>query len=196
MSLPATSPEPPSRPLPPILRLAPAPTADPVPDQEPHHERGPQGPGGTGRSRHRPHRSGQAAAPDLPARILEAVPEAEAQFGPQPTSRAELPDPVTWARRLLQAVLEAEAGVRSPDQLSRWVTPEVRARLTRRHRLARRRARRPAHPARIGTVLATEPADGICEISASVRTEGRGRAVALRLEGLDGRWLTTVLEIG
>jgi hypothetical protein len=40
------------------------------------------------------------------------------------------------------------------------------------------------------------PADGVAEASAVVVSRGRVLAVALRLEGLDGRWRMTALEVG
>jgi hypothetical protein len=41
-----------------------------------------------------------------------------------------------------------------------------------------------------------EPADGVAEIAAIVRVGERFRAMALRLEGLDGRWRCVRLQIG
>ena len=40
------------------------------------------------------------------------------------------------------------------------------------------------------------PADGVAEASAVVIDADRVRAVAVRLEGLDGRWRATALEVG
>jgi hypothetical protein len=45
-------------------------------------------------------------------------------------------------------------------------------------------------------VRVTEPADGVAEVSALVRRGLRVTAVALRLEGMDGRWQCTALELG
>ena len=39
-------------------------------------------------------------------------------------------------------------------------------------------------------------ADGVAEVSAVVHDRGRVRAIAMRLSGVDGRWLVTVLQIG
>jgi hypothetical protein len=36
----------------------------------------------------------------------------------------------------------------------------------------------------------------VAEISAVARRDGRAHAVAARLEGLDGRWRCTALQIG
>lgn len=41
-----------------------------------------------------------------------------------------------------------------------------------------------------------EPGDGIAEISAVVLLEGRVRALALRLEGTDGRWVVSDVLFG
>ena len=42
----------------------------------------------------------------------------------------------------------------------------------------------------------SEPVDGVAEVAALVRRGARSTAVALRLEGLDGRWQCTALELG
>lgn len=48
---------------------------------------------------------------------------------------------------------------------------------------------------RLCSVRVSEPADGVAEVSAVVRHGARTRAVALRLEGMDGRWQCTVLSV-
>jgi hypothetical protein len=45
-------------------------------------------------------------------------------------------------------------------------------------------------------VRVCEPVDGVAEISAVARRSGRAHAVAARLEGLDGRWRCTAVQIG
>ena len=60
----------------------------------------------------------------------------------------------------------------------------------------RRRTPGPRRPAIVRRVRVCEPADGIVEACAVVVSNGRVRAMALRLEGLDGRWLVTALTIG
>lgn len=117
-------------------------------------------------------------------------------FGPQSTSTADLPEAEPWARRMIQAVLETYEGTRSADQLVRWLSPEIRERAHRRGQLARRRGRRALRPPVIRTVLTCEPDDGVCEVSAVVVVDGRVRALALRMCGVDGRWLVTAWELG
>lgn len=48
----------------------------------------------------------------------------------------------------------------------------------------------------VRSVRTEEPSDGACEISVHLRIGERSRAVALRAEGRDGRWVCTALQIG
>ncbi|MEP6761574.1 MAG: Rv3235 family protein [Sporichthyaceae bacterium] len=152
--------------------------------------------------------SGVPAIPEVPLELVAApalrlVAPAEAdevldevEFGPQPTPRAALPEPRTWAGRFVQAVTEVLAGDRPASQLVRWTTTEVydavACRIT--------SGARPGGPiparAVVRSVHVTEPADGVAEVSALVRRGIRCTAVALRLEGMDGRWQCTALELG
>jgi hypothetical protein len=117
-------------------------------------------------------------------------------FGPQSTSRQHLPDPKAWAGRLITAILEAMDGLRPSDQLSRWVTADLREQITRRGTLARQRHQRPGGPLQIRAMRVCEPVDGVAEVAVVIRYRSRVRAVALRMSGVDGRWLITALELG
>ena len=117
--------------------------------------------------------------------------------GPALTGRDELPDPRRWAARLAQGVLEVAAGARPTSQLWRWTTQEVLDDVRRRSRPATvldSQRRRAQVPALVRSVHVCEPADGVAEATAIVQGRLRTRALALRLEGLDGRWLCTALE--
>jgi hypothetical protein len=48
----------------------------------------------------------------------------------------------------------------------------------------------------IRSVRVCEPADGVAELSAVVQVGTRYRAVAARLEGLNGRWRCVRLQLG
>lgn len=120
----------------------------------------------------------------------------EDDFGPVPTRSADLPDPLTWSRGLAQVVVEVLAGLRPASQLLRWTTTLVHEQI---RRLAvqpspdhRRTTRRPV----VRSVRVCEPADGVAEVSAVVCGQRRTEALALRLEGGDGRWRLTVLQVG
>ena len=54
----------------------------------------------------------------------------------------------------------------------------------------------PSDPLVVGRIRVCEPVDGVAEVSAVAHRGGRAHAVAARLEGIDGRWRCTVLQIG
>ncbi|BDV30081.1 Rv3235 family protein [Microbacterium terricola] len=121
-------------------------------------------------------------------------------FAPQHTSTAALPDPEPLLRNLTLGVLEVLAGAREADQLARWLSEEpfrklvVRANLAARARSARGTpVIRPAHA--ILSVHHASPADGVVEGTVIVRGHARTRAIAVRLEGIDGRWRATSLAL-
>jgi hypothetical protein len=123
---------------------------------------------------------GLPAAPDI---------EYDDTLVAQPTPRAELPDPRPWAARFAQASSEVLAGFRPVGQLLRWTTVAVYDELGAAVGSLRDR---PV----LRSVRVTEPRDGVAEACALVRTGPRTRALALRLEGYDGRWRCTALEFG
>jgi hypothetical protein len=115
-------------------------------------------------------------------------------FGPAWSTRAELPDPRDAGRRLITLTLETLAGRRPLAQLQPFTSLGVFAALS--------RGRRPrwcadsTSPLVIGRLHVCEPVDGVAEISAVARRDGRAHAVAARLEGIDGRWRCTALQVG
>ena len=116
-------------------------------------------------------------------------------FGRQPTGRDDLPDPRGFARRFVIAVIEAATGRRTAGQLGSHTSPGVQAGLVRdAGRISRLGT--AARPATLHSMRLTEPADGVVEAAAIVRVGARYRAIAFRLEGLDGRWRCVRLQIG
>lgn len=113
--------------------------------------------------------------------------------------------PAPWVARLAPAIFEVIAGERPVTQLTRWVSRDILATLSRRHAAARRHPagrersaqRRVARAVRVHSV-----APGIVEASAVVSSTQRARAIALRLEAVGResasgpRWLITACEIG
>ena len=127
----------------------------------------------------------------------------EEEFGPQKTASTMLPAPTPWAGRLVQAMIEVVSGVRPVSQLVRWTTAPVYDELC--ARVARPVASTGAGSrVNVTTRLAevvrsirvSEPGDGVAEVCAIVQQGPRCRAIALRLEGIDGRWQCTALQIG
>lgn len=121
-------------------------------------------------------------------------------FAPQRTPTRDLPDPDPLLKNLTIGVMEVLAGVREADQLARWLGEDAfralvtRANLSARARSARGiRAGRPAHT--ILSIRHSSPADGTIEAVVIVAGPARTRAVALRLEGWDGRWRATSLAL-
>ena len=164
------------------LRLTVVPTPQPPLADEPLRLVVPGAP--TPRPLHRP---GPRPRPDGTA-------TADAEFGPVWSTRSDLPDPREAGRRLLTTALEALAGRRPLTQLQPLTTPAVFTALA-----AGRRPRWCADggsPIVLGAVRVCEPVDGVAEVSAVARRAGRAHAVAARLEGIDGRWRCTTVQIG
>ncbi|GAA3205793.1 Rv3235 family protein [Microbacterium terregens] len=140
-----------------------------------------------------------------PSRAARAYPAAGALelsefFAPQRTPSTDLPAPEPFLRNLTRGVLEVFAGVREVDQLARWLTEDAYRKLVTRANLAARArsargvpARRPVHA--LLSVHHSSPADGVVEAVVIVQGPARTRAVALRLEGMDGRWRATSLAL-
>ncbi|HST46870.1 Rv3235 family protein [Jatrophihabitans sp.] len=113
----------------------------------------------------------------------------------RPTGFYELPEPALIARRLVIGVVEIATGRRSASQLRDHTSPAVQAGLVRdAGRITRLGSAQ--RPATLHSLHVTEPADGVAEVAAVLRIENRFRALALRLEGLDGRWRCVRLQIG
>ncbi len=103
-------------------------------------------------------------------------------------------------------MIEVVSGVRPVSQLVRWTTAAVY------DELCARVARPVASTGAVGRAVNTtatprlaevvrsirvsEPHDGVAEVCAIVQQGPRCRAIALRLEGIDGRWQCTALQIG
>jgi len=121
--------------------------------------------------------------------------EAADPFEAQPTGRNHLPELNTFSRRLVIGIIEAATGRRSPGQLAQHTAPAVQAGLARDAGRIRRLGT-AQRPATLHSVHIIEPADGVAEVAAVVRVGDRFRALALRLEGLDGRWRCVRLQVG
>lgn len=144
-----------------------------------------------------------AMTPAGTARVFSApasATELSEFFAPQRTPSTALPEPDPFLRNLTRGVLEVLAGAREVDQLARWLTEDPYRKLVTRSNLAARArsargvpARRPVHT--ILSVHQSSPADGVVESVVIVQGPARTRAVAMRLEGMDGRWRATSLAL-
>ncbi len=107
---------------------------------------------------------------------------------PKPTSAGELPQISEWSFAFIVNLLEILSGHRQPAQV-----------MARCHRVIYHQLLTKAGTdkvlGKLRSVHLQEPLDGLCEVSATIRYGDRLKALALRFEGVDGRWLCTVLEI-
>lgn len=150
----------------PPLRLVPAPAPDPTAPEPTAPE--------------------PVAAPLRPAAAAPDV-----SFAAVRTPRAALPPPRAVAPTLVRAVLEVIAGDRPVRQLARCATAAVYDEL---EVLVSPRADRP-WAGTLRRVLVSEPAPGVAEVTAVVSRGARAAALAMRLEGVDGRWQLTAVQV-
>ena len=105
-----------------------------------------------------------------------------------------------FAHAFANAVVEVVGGDRGPNQLIRWTTERVytelqqRAALLARTTPGDRRVRRLRSQVRSVHVFC--PSAEAAELSVHVRRGARSRAIAARLELLEGRWCCTALQFG
>ncbi|HEX2894139.1 MAG TPA: Rv3235 family protein [Marmoricola sp.] len=105
-----------------------------------------------------------------------------------------------FSARFAQAVVEVIGGDRGVHQLMRWTTETVYADLMQRsHALHRttpgdQRLRRVR--ATVRSVHLFRPHEDAAELSVHVRHGQRSRAIAARIERIEGRWRCTVLDFG
>ena len=131
------------------------------------------------------------------ALALDFFPAVDDEFAHRPTRSTDLPEPEPFVAKIAQAVVEVISGQRPATQLIRHTSPTVYSLLARRALVSTRRLRGEARrPAVVRRIRLCEPADGVIEACAVVVSHGRVRALAFRLEGLDGRWLMTQVAVG
>lgn len=114
--------------------------------------------------------------------------EYDAEFAPEPTSAADLPDITELTNRFIHNVVEIWAGRRSVNQVQLMCHYRVFNEL-------QRKAGWQKEIGRIRKSRITEPLDGICEATVTIRYGERLRVAAIRFEGLDQRWLCTSLTL-
>jgi hypothetical protein len=115
----------------------------------------------------------------------------------RPITRIGRPDAAQWGRRLLIGLIETAGGKRPLPQLAALLSPGVAAGVAADfERAAALRKPHWTHTATIRSVRASEPADGVAELCASLQSGRRVRAVAMRLELRADRWRCTRLVLG
>ncbi|WP_157987437.1 Rv3235 family protein [Jiangella endophytica] len=107
-------------------------------------------------------------------------------------SADELPDPRRWTARLAQSALECLHGRRPVQQLVRWTAEPVYREL---NRQAVAQDDAPTVRPRIRSLRVCRVSASVAEASVVVQLGPVVRAVAVRLEADDGRWLCTAFEV-
>ena len=174
----------------PVLRLLPVPPCEP-----PYDDELPAGAATTLRTAPIGPLRHLAPAPLrlVPPLPVPPVPLDRDDPAPRRTPSGDLPAVRPVAQALVQGLLEVLAGVRPVAQLQRATTPELFAELERRvHGRPRTAGARPATGA-LRSLHVQERPEGVAEVCATVHRGPRLAAVALRLEGLGGRWCCTEL---
>lgn len=111
--------------------------------------------------------------------------------------RGPLPEPGAWGHRLLVGLIESAAGRRPLNQLAAMLSFSVQRGIgTDFERAAHAGAPHWLHRATVRSVRASEPSSAVAELSATVETGQRVRAIAMRLDAQDGRWRCTRLQLG
>ena len=114
--------------------------------------------------------------------------EFDPDFAPVPCSAADLPELHAWTTKFAICTLEIWAGRRQPAQLAQWTHRVIYTRLL-------KQAGSQKEVGKIRTIKQCEPIDGVCESTITVRYGHRLRAMVIRFEGVDGRWLCTALDL-
>jgi Family of unknown function (DUF6459) len=114
--------------------------------------------------------------------------EYDAEFAPKPTSASDLPDIRELIFQFIHSVVEIWAGRRTASQVQAMCHHLIFADL-------QRKAGQLKLVGKIRKIKVTEPLDGISETTVTIRYGDRLRVVAIRFEGLDGRWLCTALTL-
>ena len=114
--------------------------------------------------------------------------EYDAEFAPEPTSAADLPDINELITIFIHNIVEIWAGRRSANQVQSLCHHRVFTEI-------QRKAGRQKEIGRIRKSRITQPLDGICEATVTIRYGERLRVAAIRFEGQDQRWLCTSLTL-
>lgn len=105
-----------------------------------------------------------------------------------------------FAARFAQAVVEVIGGDRGLHQLMRWTTDAVYSDLLRRTSALQRTTpgdqRTRQLRAQVRSVHLFCPSSSTAELSVHVRHGQRSRAIAARIETIEGRWRCTALQFG
>jgi Family of unknown function (DUF6459) len=130
------------------------------------------------------------------ALAIDYTPDDDRYFDRQRSRSVELPDPQAFVPQLAQALVEVMVGARPCPQVIRWTSPEVYAVLARRSLVAARRGLQHSRRPVVRRIRIHDISEGVVEAAVVVVYPDRFRAMAMRLAGVDHRWVVTDLVIG
>ena len=108
----------------------------------------------------------------------------------------QLPDPGRWAGTVAVYAWEIMHGMRQPQHLARWLTPELYDALSRRAQVATRcQGSKPTRIPYLYAVRAKASASG-WEVSVLLSPDGRIHACACQIQLRHGHWVMTYLHMG
>lgn len=108
-------------------------------------------------------------------------------FSPMPTPQQELPEITLWVRDFTRRLLEVMSSRRSPHQLSRWCHRHPFTALL---AMTRSFSELP----KVRRVHIRQPLESLAEVTVILEYRSRIQALVMRFEGVDRRWLCTVIE--
>lgn len=114
--------------------------------------------------------------------------EFEPGFAPLATPQSELPDISHWVRQFVMRLIEILSSRRSPHQLARWCHRKTF------QRLLSQTTSFNSTP-KIRKIYIKQPLESLAEITVTITDKDRVRALVLRFEGVDQRWLCTVINL-
>lgn len=133
------------------------------------------------------------AAPAIAAPRRSPVPRPT--FG-RPQRSRPLGDPTPLVCTVARTALEVALGGDGIEQLTRWITPDVRRNLLAQRSLARRAAYRVKGASHVQRVRLCRVSPEAVEAAVVVSEGEVVHALAMRLEAVAGRWSVTVLDVG
>jgi len=137
-----------------------------------------------------------AALTDAPEIRLREPSSPVRARNPYARKRKLLGDPTPLACTVAKASVEVVLGQSGLEQLTRWVTPDIRVALAEQHGLARRAGLAARGPVAIQRIRVYRVSNVAAEVSVVIDDGQHVRAVAARFEDVGGRWQATALEIG
>ena len=114
--------------------------------------------------------------------------EFERGFAPAITAQSELPEIKYWVKDFSLRLVEILSTRRSPHQLARWCHRTTFTKLLSMTQSFEKGAR-------IHRVHIRQPLESLAEVTATIDTGKRLLALVMRFEGLDKRWLCTVIDL-